>query len=89
MALLCQEAEPKGQETLGSPRCPKDLIEELFERRRDLFTEVDLVFFDTTSRKSRQPVSLPLKFKLCSEGLSKGLHNATNSRALWFVTLSG
>jgi len=31
-------------------RCNKDLIEEaLFERRRDLFTEVELVFFDTTS----------------------------------------
>jgi transposase len=31
-------------------RCRKDQIEEaLFERRRDLFTEVDLVFFDTTS----------------------------------------
>ena len=42
--------EPKGQKTLGTPRCLKDLIEEeLFERRRDLFTEVDLVFFDTTS----------------------------------------
>jgi hypothetical protein len=35
---------------LGSPRCVKDRIEEaLFERRRDLFTAVDLVFFDTTS----------------------------------------
>jgi hypothetical protein len=35
---------------LGSPRCVKDEIEEiLFGRRRDLFTEVDLVFFDTTS----------------------------------------
>jgi hypothetical protein len=35
---------------LGSPRCVKDRIEEaLFERRRDLFSEVDLVFFDTTS----------------------------------------
>jgi len=34
----------------GPPRCLKDDIEEaLFERRRDLFTEVDLVFFDTTS----------------------------------------
>lgn len=34
----------------GSPRCLKDRIEEaLFERRRDLFSEVDLVFFDTTS----------------------------------------
>jgi Transposase DDE domain len=32
------------------PRCTKDVIEEhLFARRRDLFTEVDLVFFDTTS----------------------------------------
>ena len=35
---------------LGSPRCVKDEVEEiLFDRRRDLFTEVDLVFFDTTS----------------------------------------
>src|SRR6516162_390561 len=50
MAFLRQEIEPKGPKTLGSPRCLKDLIEEeLFERRRDLFTEVDLVFFDTTS----------------------------------------
>ena len=32
------------------PRCTKDLIEELlFARRRDLFTDVDIVFFDTTS----------------------------------------
>lgn len=32
------------------PRCTKDLIEEhLFGRRRDLFTEVEIVFFDTTS----------------------------------------
>ena len=32
------------------PRCTKDIIEEqLFARRRDLFTEVELVFFDTTS----------------------------------------
>jgi len=50
MAFLGQEIEPTGKKTLGSPRCLKDLIEEeLFERRRDLFTEVDLVFFDTTS----------------------------------------
>ena len=34
----------------GAVRCTKDLIEEsLFDSRRDLFTEVDLVFFDTTS----------------------------------------
>jgi len=33
-----------------SPRCTKDKIEEaLFECRRDLFTGLDLVFFDTTS----------------------------------------
>ena len=33
-----------------SPRCTKDLIEErLFQRTRDLFSEFDLVFFDTTS----------------------------------------
>jgi transposase len=32
------------------PRCTKDVIEEgLFARRRDLFTELDIVFFDTTS----------------------------------------
>jgi transposase len=50
MAFLGQEIESKGPKTLGTPRCLKDLIEEeLFERRRDLFTEIDLVFFDTTS----------------------------------------
>ena len=33
-----------------APRRTKDLIEEaLFARRRDLFTDLDLVFFDTTS----------------------------------------
>jgi transposase len=33
-----------------APRCIKDLIEEgLFALRRDLFTNLDLVFFDTTS----------------------------------------
>jgi len=35
---------------LGTARCIKDWIEEeLFEQRRDLFSEIDLVFFDTTS----------------------------------------
>jgi len=38
------------QKPAGAVRCNKDLIEEaLFERRRDLSTEVELVFFDTTS----------------------------------------
>lgn len=33
-----------------SPRCVKDALEEdIFRRRRDLFTGMDLVFFDTTS----------------------------------------
>ena len=33
-----------------SPRCVKDVIEEnIFHANRDLFTDVDLVFFDTTS----------------------------------------
>jgi hypothetical protein len=33
-----------------APRCTKDLIEEeLFSRRRDIFTSLELVFFDTTS----------------------------------------
>ena len=42
--------EEIGQGLMGSPRCTKDLIEEeLFERGRDLFSEVGLVFFDTTS----------------------------------------
>ena len=33
-----------------APRCNKDLIEEaLFSQRRDLFTQLQVVFFDTTS----------------------------------------
>lgn len=33
-----------------APRCVKDVLEEeIFRRRRDLFTGMDLVFFDTTS----------------------------------------
>ena len=52
MAWLGEEL-PMAQQwemTRFSPRCRKDLIEEgLFARRRDLFTSLDLVFFDTTS----------------------------------------
>ena len=44
------EATEQLQKPAGAVRCNKDLIEEaLFERRRDLFSEVELVFFDTTS----------------------------------------
>ena len=40
----------QGGATPFSPRCVKDLIEEeLFARRRSLFSGLDLVFFDTTS----------------------------------------
>jgi hypothetical protein len=47
MAWLGEEI---GEGILGSPRCTKDVIEEaLFDRERDLFSEVGLVFFDTTS----------------------------------------
>jgi Transposase DDE domain len=47
------EALPEGQQNAATPFAPrtnKDLIEEqLFSRRRDLFSDLDLVFFDTTS----------------------------------------
>jgi DDE family transposase len=49
MAFLGEAIEQLEKPT-GAVRCNKDLIEEaLFESRRDLFTEVELVFFDTTS----------------------------------------
>lgn len=44
--------EEMGARTAGAlaPRCVKDVIEEkLFDRRRDLFTDLSLVFMDTTS----------------------------------------
>ena len=46
-----QQDHPSVEEEQGfSPRCVKDLIEEdLFQRRRSLFTSLDLMFFDTTS----------------------------------------
>ena len=40
--------QPAGEKF--SPRCVKDVLEEeIFRKRRDLFTGIDLVFFDTTS----------------------------------------
>jgi len=52
MAWLGEEL-PKDQQdgaTRFAPRANKDLIEEaLFARRRDLFSDLDIVFFDTTS----------------------------------------
>jgi hypothetical protein len=52
MAWLGEElpAEQQDAATKFAPRCTKDLIEEeLFAHRRDLFSRLDLVFFDTTT----------------------------------------
>jgi hypothetical protein len=50
MAFLGEEVSAPADPKAAPVRCRKDQLEEaLFERRRDLFTEVDLVFFDTTS----------------------------------------
>jgi transposase len=50
MTFLGEEIEDQKDATLFSPRCNKDLIEEMiFINQRDLFTGLDLVFFDTTS----------------------------------------
>ncbi len=50
MSFLGEELENQKDATPFSPRCNKDLIEEhIFRHRRDLFTSLDLVFFDTTS----------------------------------------
>lgn len=50
MAFLGEEIPDQKDRTPFSPRCTKDIIEEdLFRERRDLFTGLDIVFFDTTS----------------------------------------
>ena len=50
MAFLGEVIEDQKDKTPFAPRCNKDIIEEeLFLERRDLFAELDLVFFDTTS----------------------------------------
>jgi Transposase DDE domain len=49
MAWLGEENGPPADDALA-PRCVKDVIEEqLFERRRDLFSELSVVFMDTTT----------------------------------------
>ena len=49
MAWLGEELDPAAEGDLA-PRCVKDAIEEaLFARRRDLFTDLSLVFMDTTT----------------------------------------
>lgn len=50
MAWLGTPVDEKAVPDGFSPRCTKDVIEErIFERRRNLFTGLDMVFFDTTS----------------------------------------
>lgn len=52
MAWLGEElpADQQGGATPFAPRCTKDLVEEqLFAQRRDLFSSLSMVFFDTTS----------------------------------------
>lgn len=50
MAFLGEALEDQSGATPLSPRCTKDLIEELvFSMQRDIFSELELVFFDTTS----------------------------------------
>jgi len=50
MGFLGEEIQDQDGATPFSPRCNKDLVEELiFSHRRDLFSNLDLVFFDTTS----------------------------------------
>lgn len=50
MAFLGETLSDQSGASPFSPRCTKDLVEEdLFFARRNLFTELDLVFFDTTS----------------------------------------
>ena len=50
MAFLGEELSDQKDATPFSPRCIKDLIEEeIFFDRRDLFSGLDLVFFDATS----------------------------------------
>lgn len=50
MAFLGEELTDQEDRTPFAPRCTKDLIEErMFNRRRDLFSDLDLVFLDTTS----------------------------------------
>jgi len=50
MAFLGDRLEDQKDCTPFAPRCTKDVIEEdLFQARRDLFSGLDCVFFDTTS----------------------------------------
>jgi hypothetical protein len=56
MAFLGTELSDQSKASRFSPRCVKDLIEdELFFCRRDLFAELDLVFFRRGHNKDHRP----------------------------------
>jgi transposase len=50
MAFLGEELDDQTGSMPFAPRCIKDQIEEdMFQKRRDLFSDLEIVFFDTTS----------------------------------------
>ena len=50
MAFLGEELDDQKDRTPFAPRCTKDVIEErMFDYRRNLFTDLDFVFLDTTA----------------------------------------
>jgi transposase len=50
MAFLGEALDDQTGSTPFAPRCIKDQIEEdMFQKRRDLFSDLEIVFFDTTS----------------------------------------
>jgi transposase len=50
MGFLGEEIADQKDRTPFAPRCTKDVVEErMFDYRRNLFTDLDLVFLDTTS----------------------------------------
>lgn len=50
MAFLGEELDDQTDAIPFAPRCTKDMIEEaIFFNNRDMFTRLDMVFFDTTS----------------------------------------
>jgi hypothetical protein len=62
MAWLGEETAPAGRGGLA-PRCVKDLIEErLFERRRDLFSDLSLVFIALSDQVKRALRIIPNRF---------------------------
>jgi hypothetical protein len=62
MAWLGEEIAPAAADALA-PRCIKDLIEErLFERRRDLFSNLSLVFIALSDQVKRALRIIPNRF---------------------------